>query len=302
MGSNRGEGVSRRRFGWKRVLLVAVFLILAGMGFVAGISVVRPDWRFRGGERVRHLVMQAELEEVDEGELGLVSLPVDEMEDGERVWMSQAALLINQEYSIGEEFQAEIGEYEESGVRMNACVMEAYGKLAYDIEEKFGEKLFVKSAYRTSEEQAAEYEADHEVAAVVGSSEHQAGLALDVYVKNYGGKSLLKTEAGQYVNRECGRYGFIIRYPEGKEDVTGIGFEPWHIRYVGIPHAKIMYRNNWTLEEYYENLEVGDFYAYEGYLISRQRGSKVKIPAEYEKIGISPDNQGNYLITVQMKR
>ena len=53
----------------------------------------------------------------------------------------------------------------------------------------------------------------------------------------------------------------IIRYPEGKEDVTGIGFEPWHIRYVGIPHAKIMYRNNWTLEEYYENLEVGDFYA-----------------------------------------
>ena len=215
---------------------------------------------------------------------------------------AQAALLINQEYSIGEEFQAEIEEYEESGVRMNACVMEAYGKLAYDIEEKFGEKLFVKSAYRTSEEQAAEYEADHEVAAVVGSSEHQAGLALDVYVKNYGGKSLLKTEAGQYVNRECGRYGFIIRYPEGKEDVTGIGFEPWHIRYVGIPHAKIMYRNNWTLEEYYENLEVGDFYAYEGYLISRQRGSKVKIPAEYEKIGISPDNQGNYLITVQMKR
>lgn len=302
MGRNCGEGVSGRRFGWKRTLLVVAFLVLAGVGFVAGVSMVRPDWRFRGEERVRHLVMRAEMEEVDERELELVSLKIDEMEDGEPRWINQSALLINQEYPIGEGFQAEVGEYEGSGVWMNDCVMEAYEKLAYDIEAKFGEKLFVKSAYRTSEEQAAEYEADREVAAVVGSSEHQAGLALDVYVKNYGGKSLLKTEAGQYVNRECCCYGFIIRYPEGKEDVTGIGFEPWHIRYVGIPHAKIMYRNNWTMEEYYENLEVGKFYSYEGYLISRQQGSEVKIPAEYEKIEISPDNQGNYLVTVQMKQ
>ncbi len=60
--------------------------------------------RFRGGA-VRHLVMQAELEEVDEGELGLVSLPVDEMEDGERVWMSQAALLINQSIRLVRNFR-----------------------------------------------------------------------------------------------------------------------------------------------------------------------------------------------------
>lgn len=87
-----------------------------------------------------------------------------------------------------------------------------------------------------------------------------------------------------------------------KKDSTGIGYEPWHIRYVGIPHARIIDQKNWTLEEYYAYLEVGKYYQYENYLITSQPQDSIEIPQNYEKIVISPDNQGNYLLTIQGTR
>ena len=82
-----------------------------------------------------------------------------------------------------------------------------------------------------------------------GHSEHQSGLAADI---NSLEQSWKNTKEGKWLNDNCYKYGFIIRYPEGKEDITGYMFEPWHIRYVGIDVAKSIYNNgNWlTLEEY----------------------------------------------------
>ena len=80
-----------------------------------------------------------------------------------------------------------------------------------------------------------------------GHSEHQSGLAMDVGAidNNYG-----QTPAGQWLNAHCAEYGFILRYPQGKESITGYMYEPWHIRYVGSAAAEAIMANGLTLEEY----------------------------------------------------
>ena len=82
-----------------------------------------------------------------------------------------------------------------------------------------------------------------------GHSEHQSGLAADI---NSLEQSWENTKEGKWLNDNCYKYGFIIRYPKGKEAITGYMFEPWHIRYVGKDVATSLYNNgNWlTLEEY----------------------------------------------------
>lgn len=82
-----------------------------------------------------------------------------------------------------------------------------------------------------------------------GHSEHQTGLAADI---NSVDQNFEYTNEGKWLNDNCYKYGFIIRYPKGKESITGYIFEPWHIRYVGKTIAQSLYNNgNWiTLEEY----------------------------------------------------
>ncbi len=84
-----------------------------------------------------------------------------------------------------------------------------------------------------------------------GASEHHTGLAFDVTVP---GQSFPLTEQCKWLAENCWDYGFIIRYTEDKEAITGINAEQWHIRYVGQPHARIMREKNWCLEEYIASL------------------------------------------------
>ena len=83
-----------------------------------------------------------------------------------------------------------------------------------------------------------------------GHSEHQTGLAADI---NSLGQDFADTNEGKWLNDNCYKYGFIIRYPRGKENITGYMFEPWHIRYVGSNLASKLYNGgDWiTLEEYF---------------------------------------------------
>ena len=89
-----------------------------------------------------------------------------------------------------------------------------------------------------------------------GSSEHHTGLALDLGIYHDNGISDEYTGAGKYawINENAWRYGFIVRYDAGKKDITGIADEPWHFRYVGVPHAYIIDQMNLCLEEYIEYL------------------------------------------------
>jgi len=81
-----------------------------------------------------------------------------------------------------------------------------------------------------------------------GCSEHHTGLAFDINVPK--SSAFKGTKQCTWLHEHCWDYGFIVRYQEGKEDITGFAAEAWHIRYVGTEHAKIMQKNNWCLEEY----------------------------------------------------
>ncbi|MDO5518949.1 MAG: D-alanyl-D-alanine carboxypeptidase family protein [bacterium] len=87
-----------------------------------------------------------------------------------------------------------------------------------------------------------------------GYSEHQSGLSIDVSAKSAGYGLTARfgsTAEGKWLAKNCYKFGFIIRYPEGKEQITGYSYEPWHIRYVGNELAKYLTENNLTLDEYY---------------------------------------------------
>ena len=86
-----------------------------------------------------------------------------------------------------------------------------------------------------------------------GHSEHQTGLTmdLDAFEESYG-----ETPEGIWLAENCWRYGFIIRYPKGKEEITGYTYEPWHVRYLGKSTAKLVYDSGLTLEEFL-NVEGG---------------------------------------------
>lgn len=81
-----------------------------------------------------------------------------------------------------------------------------------------------------------------------GHSEHHTGLAIDVIKNNY---SVEETEEFKWYSENAHKYGFIIRYPKDKENITGYKYEPWHLRYVGTEIATEIYEKNITYEEYY---------------------------------------------------
>ena len=111
-------------------------------------------------------------------------------------------------------------------------------------------------SYRTQKEIYDDYVSKHGKEAAdkavsrPGYSEHQTGYALDL---NNAEESFGNTNEGKWLAANCAKYGFIIRYPKGKESVTGRQYQPWHIRYVGPELAKKLYNNGeWiTLEEYF---------------------------------------------------
>lgn len=141
------------------------------------------------------------------------------------------------------------------------------------IEEMFaaakedGYTLAIGSAYRSYSYQKTLYEnyvqrdgeaAANRYSAKPGQSEHQTGLAADLasgdgycYLKN----CFKDTEEAAWLKENSWKYGFILRYPEEKEEITGYIFEPWHFRYIGKAEAKKVYESGLTLEEYYEMLD-----------------------------------------------
>lgn len=81
-----------------------------------------------------------------------------------------------------------------------------------------------------------------------GFSEHQTGLTFDL--KDFNDQLVEDPITSQWIKDNCAKYGFIVRYPEGKEDITGYIYEPWHLRYVGEEVANQIMNNNTTLEQY----------------------------------------------------
>ena len=129
---------------------------------------------------------------------------------------------------------------------------------------KLGYEIFIDSSYRsyTYQEQVfntnvVEKGLDHATKYVAppGGSEHQTGLAFDVIFRRDGEMIEEQKEEDPeivWLHKNAYKYGFILRYPKGKEESTGFSYEPWHFRFVGKELAKELHDENLTLEEYYE--------------------------------------------------
>ncbi len=128
-------------------------------------------------------------------------------------------------------------------------VREGY-RTAEEQEEIFNEKVqaYINEGYsQTRAEKTAK-----EWAAIPGTSEHQLGIAVDI---NADKARSANEEVYEWLAANAYCYGFILRYPQGKEDITGTSYEPWHFRYVGIENAQIIYEKQICLEEFMESTE-----------------------------------------------
>lgn len=146
---------------------------------------------------------------------------------------------------------------------MRADAAQALEEMFAACKAETGVTLKAVSGYRSYQRQATIYQnkldrvgtkekADQYVARP-GASEHQLGLAMDVGQKSDDvnlTSSFGKTKGGKWVAEHCWEYGFILRYQEGWEDVTGYAYEPWHVRYVGLENAKRIQEANLPLETY----------------------------------------------------
>lgn len=151
-------------------------------------------------------------------------------------------LLVNKVYSLPEDYGGELdsGAYA-AWVRM---------------KEETGYDFTLLSGYRSYQRQQElfdywveqdGYEAALMESALPGRSEHQSGLAMDVGKLEY---EYAHTDEGIWLAENCHKYGFIIRYPEDKTEITGYIYEPWHIRYLGESTAKLVHDSGLTLEEF----------------------------------------------------
>lgn len=135
-------------------------------------------------------------------------------------------------------------------------------EVMFNVAKDEGIELYARSGFRSYETQEAIFK--NEVAtlgyeqavlyvALPGTSEHQTGLAMDITAKSVGlelVEAFEGTAEGKWLAENAHHYGFILRYPKGKTNITGYAFEPWHYRYVGVDIASEIYAKGHTFEEY----------------------------------------------------
>ena len=232
-------------------------------------QIAKPDGIPLSNEEPRDLYQSEGSDKADPSESLKVWQDAQTIEDSEE--LDSILLLINKAYQLPADYVP--SDLRETMIRFAPGV--APGKklmreeAARALEDLFKAaeaqniKLYGVSGYRSFETQRQIY--TNKVAAVgqaiadlfvayPGRSEHQTGLAMDLINQEGTGQQLTKdfaeTPEGKWVYDHACEFGFIIRYPPGKEDITGYSYEPWHLRYVGMEAAQIMKDQELTLEEY----------------------------------------------------
>ena len=244
-------------------IFFAVFVFF--LGFFAGSFLVLFQVRAMAAEGSRW----DEPEAVDSGSLKESGEPGTGTAE-EKFWFE--TLLVNAQHPF--EGPAPSLETVEGSYQLDACAAQALKEML-EAGRAQGLKLKICSAYRSRERQSSLFEkkvqqylaagwtessAREEAAQTVarpGTSEHETGLAVDLVSEDY---QLLdegqeRTKEQQWLMENCSNYGFILRYPTGKTDITGIIYEPWHYRYVGVRIAREIMDQGICLEEYLKEQE-----------------------------------------------
>lgn len=222
----RAAAAERRRMRRKRAQrrlcsYIAVTLVLALVSFYAGYRV---GGRTRRSRQSILLVNDAN------------PLPADYVPDE----------LVNL-YEMRHSFQLA-----NTSIELTRVAYEAAQEMFAAAEAENVNGFIITSGYRSYERQEEIYkESKQGYAQKPGASEHQTGLCFDVTAQN-DGSGFETTSQYAWLRKNAHKYGFIQRYPANKADITGINYEPWHYRYVGVEAATEMYREGITLEEYLE--------------------------------------------------
>ena len=168
-------------------------------------------------------------------------------------------LLVNDTHRLTEDYVPEglVNLYQQrhsfrlasSEIMLTRQTYEAMEQMFHAAEEANMNGYIVTSGYRSYQRQAEVYaQSGAGKAQQPGASEHQTGLSFDVTVETNDGFE--NTPQYGWLMQHAHEYGFIQRYPANKADITGISYEPWHYRYVGVEAATRMYRTGLTLEEF----------------------------------------------------
>lgn len=176
-----------------------------------------------------------------------VTLDNDKIEVIDGITYVDGIMIVNKTYSLPstydpgkltDEFMDAFEEMQAAAALDNINLFIASGYRSYDYQVE----LYDKYVRIDGKEQADTYSARP------GHSEHQTGLTADI---NSADESFEDTPEALWLDKNCYKYGFIVRYPKGKEKYTGYEYEPWHLRYIGKEKAKIIYESGLSLEEYY---------------------------------------------------
>ena len=180
-------------------------------------------------------------------------------------------VLVNREYSLSEDYIPEdlvrvsvdtVLEAEEVN-QLRKVAADALAEM-FEEAEKEGIKLYARSGYRSYQTQVSLFnnyvaqhgeEAANKFSAKPGQSEHQTGLVMDVTAESVDfqlSEELGETEEGIWIAENAHKYGFIIRYPKDKEEITKYVYEPWHLRYIGVDLATLVYNSGLSYEEFVE--------------------------------------------------
>lgn len=204
-------------------------------------------------------------------------------------------------------------------VYLDPVAMEAFNEMMADFLAQGGSRTInVVAGYRTAEQQQHLFDQSAErnglehaekYVAQPGGSEHHTGLVVDLSIYRSDGTSADYDGTGEYawINENCQKYGWVVRYDQAKAELTGIYDEPWHFRYVGAPHAAEMVEQGMCMEEYIDFLKQ---YTFEGdhltidcgagrYEVWYAKGTEVYLPTEGE-YSVSGNNVDGVIVTCKV--
>jgi len=270
----------------------------------------QPDFSDESGRSVRYHYITADRSEIGKGPLVLIN-------NDHKI---DSSVYIPDITSINS--QKQTGSYKLAYMDLTAdrSIISSLNMMFDDFYSKYSVKdVTVASSYVSFDgqsekysEKAGEYITSDDMFSP-GCSEHQTGCAVDLLIVSDSMTITKFDGTGDYswITSNCARYGFIQRYPTGKENKTGVSEMPGHFRYVGAPHSYIMHDRGITLEEYLDILKgysydtqhyifETDDYEYEMYYVPAAAG-KTEIPVPYEyQYSVSGNNTDGFIVTMSI--
>ena len=268
----KGMRMKLRRMPKEHKRFIIYSIIVLFIGGMLGSSIGRSREEKRSEKKVAQAV--AKVQEKDDKKLKEIEkqlYDLKEQMDEEEVKLPWNMVLVNGDHPMEEGYVPQLKELEE-GLSLDSRIIDAAKEMLADAK-KAGLHIDICSAYRSVERQEqvfgesmkervkdgmSYWDAFNETAlnvAIPGTSEHALGLALDLISNQYTelDERQETTAEAKWLKENCHKYGFILRYPPEKTNITGIIYEPWHYRYVGVENATEIMKLGITLEEYLQD-------------------------------------------------